>query len=122
MIRFEIPGPIRGYVHGGRLKFSLAKAKRYREYDEWREKVRLLANCAQVPDELGKDDSWEVLISIHWTKRARIDGDGVLKGILDALWRNDRRVLFGRYSALEDMGDERVLIGIQKVSEGMERR
>lgn len=122
MIRFEIEGPIRGYVHGGFLKFNRAKAKRYREYNAWRDLVRTVANTAGVPGELNKDDAWEIVLSIHWIKRAKIDGDGVLKGVLDALWKSDRRVLFGRYSALEHMGAERVLVGIQKVSEGMERR
>lgn len=112
---FEVPGPTKGYVHGGSLRFDRQKAKRYREYDAWREKVRLLANCSQVPDELDPDDAWEVVISIRWNKRAKIDGDGVLKGILDALWGKDRRVLFGRYASIEHTGEECVQVKVQKV-------
>lgn len=114
---FEIPGPVCGYVHGGRLRMDRAKAKRYRRYDEWRDKVRLLANCAGIPDEIGGDDVWSVSLGIYWERRARIDGDGILKGVLDALWTRDRRVLFGRYSTTEYAGEpECVRITVRKVS------
>jgi len=114
--RWEVKGPVRGYVHG-MVKLDRAKAKRKREYDAWKSLVRFTANTAGVPSEIASSESWAVCVVAEWTGRARIDGDGVLKGVLDALWKRDRRVLIGEYRSVECVeGEELVRIIVWEIA------
>ncbi len=96
---FTIPGPILGYRASARRAFDP-------KYKAYKNRVRLLANQAGVPDDLGENDSAGVSIKVFWKKRARIDVENVLKAIVDAMWKRDRRVLFVDASAYENQKSE----------------
>ena len=77
--------------HAGKRWMHSAEAKRY---TRWKEVVRCAANLAGVPPDL---DPWpavyEVSLVVKWEKRARLDTDGVLGAVIDAVFPHDRRVL-----------------------------
>ena len=72
-----------------RSKWVDPRAKLYAAY---KRRVRLIANVAGVPDEIGKDERVKLVLDVCWRKKARADLDNVVKGIMDALWPQDRRV------------------------------
>lgn len=108
---FEVPGPLMGFL----ATYKAPWTKESKRYVSFKEKVRLLANCAGVPDELKPTDVAEIIVSVHWNKKARIDCVNVFKSVEDGMFRKDRRVLVGSFMALENLGEEvcfvRVLIG-----------
>lgn len=57
-------------------------------YGNFKMAVRAIANQAGVPDLA--TTTMQVDVEIHWTKRARLDGDNVLKAVVDGLFRQDR--------------------------------
>jgi Holliday junction resolvase RusA-like endonuclease len=76
-------------------------------YLRYKERVRCVANLAGVPDTLPKGTRITVSIATDWKQSQRADGDNVIKGVLDALWKNDRRVTDLHYTAEEHTGNER---------------
>lgn len=88
---FQIDGPIMAYyrTRNRGSKFGNPRAKRY---DEYKRLVRLIANTAGVPQELLENHRASVSVWITWRLKARADTDSILKAIIDALWRQDRRV------------------------------
>lgn len=58
-------------------------------------------------------ESVSVGVSVSWKKKQRSDLDNVVKGILDALWKNDRRVLFLHAEAQEHTGEESAIITVE---------
>ena len=109
---FTIDGPLVGAVRTTQRQKWVDP--RYKKYQAFKERVRLIANAAGVPDEIPKDGSASVFIRIHWEKRARADCDNVGKSFLDALWKNDRRVLKLTIEAIEHEGREEatVVVGL----------
>lgn len=65
---------------------------RYGRYRRWKEYVRTVANTASVPAELNRDSAYGVEITVQWSGKARADLDNVVKGVIDALWKQDRQV------------------------------
>lgn len=86
-----IPGPIRGYVRTtARQKY---KDPRYKRYTSWKNFVRLSANLKGFPGRLDPDLAYSIRLTIWYPGRALPDIDNVLKGVLDALFAQDNRVL-----------------------------
>lgn len=83
-----------------------------KRYVAFKEKVRLLANCAGVPDELKPDQRAEIIVSVHWIKRAKIDCVNVFKSVEDGMFKKDRRVLMGSFMALENTGEEKCFVKV----------
>jgi hypothetical protein len=110
MWSFEVTEQLQGYVR------TTQKQKwvdpRYKRYLGWKGLIRLLANVAGVPDELPRDSRAVVSCAVTWNRKARLDGDNFLKGILDSLWRQDRRVMELHYAAFEGAGKERAVITV----------
>lgn len=88
---FEIPDPM-GYVRQTqRSKWVDPRALRYHAFQK---RVRTLANVAGVPLSLPKHPgSARVTVRTYFPGAATYDADGILKAILDSLWRSDRRAL-----------------------------
>ena len=78
--------------------------KNYKRYSDWKRYVRLIANTQGVPDQLSAGKRYSVSLWIHWKGKARADLDNCLKGILDALWSQDRRVFHLRGDVDENSG------------------
>lgn len=72
-----------------RSKWVDPRAKRYEAY---KRRVRLVANVNGVPSEIAKDERIKLEVDVCWRKLARADLDNVVKGLLDALFGQDRRV------------------------------
>lgn len=103
---FEIQGPLRGFL----ATYKAPWTKEAKSYVSFKEKVRLMANCAGIPDELLPLQCAEINLSVHWNKKARIDCVNVYKAAEDGLFRKDRRVLKGSFIALENTGEEKAFV------------
>ena len=101
---FNIPDIIMGAVRTTQRQKWVDP--RYKKYKAYKILVRSLADQKGVPDTLDKDSSCAVDITAHWIKKQRCDGDNVIKGILDAIFKNDKRVLYINYRAIENTGKE----------------
>ena len=95
---FVVEGPLLGYRASVRRAFDPA-------YKAFKERVRLLANLAGVPSELESDAKAKIIVIIHWKRKPRIDGENVMKALVDAIWTQDRRVFDGRYVVHENTGE-----------------
>lgn len=109
---FQVDGPLQAYVRTTQRQKWIDP--RYKRYVEWKKAVRLLANLTGIPEELPRDSRAILSVSVMWKNRARLDGDNFIKGILDSLWPQDRRVLELHYIGLEGTDAERasVTVGI----------
>jgi len=96
---FSVENPMGAVRTTQRQKLVDPRAKRYEAY---KRRVRLVANLAGVPDEIGKDERAVVEIEVCWEKLPKCDLDNAVKGLLDALWKQDRRVKEIHAIALED--------------------
>lgn len=103
---FEIPGPLKGFL----ATYKAPWTKEAKSYVSFKEKVRLMANCAGVPDELLPLECAEINLSVHWTKKARIDCVNVYKAAEDGMFKKDRRVLRGSFCAMENTGEEKAFV------------
>lgn len=110
---FRIPAPLKGWTATNGRQWT----KRFRQYAKWREYVRILANQAGVPDTLERQWQVSLHIRIYWRLKARIDTTDVLKGVEDALWKQDRAVTSVFVSRTEHTGEEEwaeVTVGIDR--------
>lgn len=103
---FEIPGPLKGFL----ATYKAPWTKEAKAYVVFKEKVRLLANCAGIPNELDSTSCAEINLSIHWAKRPRVDSVNVYKAVEDGIFKKDRRVLIGSFMALENTGEEKAFV------------
>lgn len=103
---FEIPGPLMGFL----ATYKAPWTKEAKRYVSFKEKVRLMANCAGVPDELLPTQCAEIQLSVHWIKRARVDSVNVYKAAEDGIFKKDRRVLRGSFVAMENVGEEKAFV------------
>lgn len=87
---FEFDNPMGAVRSTQRSKWVDPAAKRYEGYKRM---VRLIANTAGVPDVIGKGQTARAKVTLYWEKRAKCDLDNAVKGILDALWKQDRQVM-----------------------------
>lgn len=88
---FEIPDTM-GYVRQTqRSKWVDPRAIRYHAFQK---RVRTIATKAGVPLDLPKRPAWAaVRVQTYFPGAATYDADGVLKAVLDSMWRSDRRAL-----------------------------
>ena len=97
--QFNVDGPLSGYQ-----THQHPNTPRAKRYVAWKARVRM---CAfEVPSALDPGIAYEVIVKVRWKKRARIDGDSILKGVTDSLWRRDRGVLRGSFDVGEHTGQE----------------
>jgi hypothetical protein len=75
-------------------------------YDRWKGLVRMKANQAGVPEAITPDMNVFVRVFIGWARAARIDGDNVLKSLVDGLWKQDRALAGGSWERTTDNGEE----------------
>jgi len=95
-------GPIIGAVRvTQRSKWTSAPWQRYQAF---KTRIRILADIQMVPRDLQPDDDVTVEVMAFFNKRARADADNVLKGVVDALFKRDRRVLSLHVKAIENTG------------------
>jgi len=104
---FTIPGKLWGYKQGRREAFRSERV-------EFKDKVRLLANVAGVPEVAMEGDELFLEVYIRWRLKARIDGVNVYKLIEDSLWRQDRGVAGGRWERRLSQGYESALIIVSR--------
>ena len=109
--KLVIEGPLMGAVRTTQRQKWVDP--RYKLYEQFKNYVRLLGNQARIPDTLSSSDKVFVRFNVYWTKRARIDADNIIKGVLDALWPNDRRVLSLWYETKEEAVTEHAEIFIK---------
>lgn len=84
-------GPFMGAVRmTQRSKWTDPRAH---QYASCKRALRLAANAAGIPTDLDPAKSYQVNIVVRFDKRARYDCDNLAKFVLDALWKQDRRVL-----------------------------
>ena len=113
-----VPGPVRGAVRTTQRAKWVDPA--YARYRAFKTTIRLYANQAGIPIALRSDQSACVRLSVNWVGRQRCDLDNVLKGLLDALWANDRRVTEIVGTTRENTGDESISIEVE-IWQGTER-
>jgi len=111
---FQVDGPLQGYVRTTQRQKWVDP--RYKRYVDWKRAVRLFANLAGIPESLPADSRAVLSIAVTWKRKARLDGDNFLKGILDSLWSQDRRVMELHYMSFEGAEAERasVSVGIER--------
>ena len=88
--------------------------KAYRRYSGWKRYVRLTANTVGIPDELDNETKYIVFICVRWKAKARADIDNCLKGILDALWSQDRRGFEVKAVSVENCEREAVEVNVSE--------
>jgi Holliday junction resolvase RusA-like endonuclease len=99
-----VPGPLVGAVRTTqRAKFS---SPAYRRYKDFKTRLRILATLQDIPRDLDADGRYSVSVDVRWKLRARCDLDNLVKSALDALWKQDRRVMHISATAEEHTGDE----------------
>ena len=112
---FEIEGPLVAAVRTtSRQKWV---CPRWKKYVAFKERVRLLASSKGIPEVLEHNDEVRVEIDVRWRLRARADGDNIIKGIIDAIFFQDRRVLGIIYSSQEHEGCEGASVKITLMRE-----
>ena len=112
---FEIEGPLVAAVRTtSRQKWVCPRWKRYAAF---KKQVRLLASLEGIPEVLERNDEVRVEIDVRWRLRARADGDNIIKGIIDALFCQDRRVLGIIYKSQEQEGCEGASVKITLMRE-----
>ena len=87
------------YVRTTQMRKHFDKA--YHRYAKWKDFCRSVANTKGVPSDLASSKRYEVHVAVYWKGKARADLDNCCKGILDSLWKQDRRVLKITAEALE---------------------
>lgn len=110
--RFNLAGPLHGYTAQSRGSYW---NKRSREYHAWKDLVRLAGREAGIPDEIPPEERWGIKTEIFWKGKARIDPENVQKGILDSLWKQDRRVSRGEFVSTENAGPERCGVAVWRI-------
>lgn len=59
----------------------------------WKLVLKQKAAEAGFPMKLKKTSTFGLQLDIYWMSKANRDADNVLKTVLDAIWRGDRRIL-----------------------------
>ena len=110
--QFEIEAPLMGAVR------TTQKAKfvdpRYKRYASWKKVVRLIANSNGIPTHLDPKKSYRFEVLAYWKAKQRIDGDNLLKALMDSLWKQDRRITSIEYVACEHNGRELARVSLSE--------
>lgn len=111
---FTVDGPIVPYVRTTqRQKFCDPRYKRYQAFKQY---VRSIATRSGVPEELEKVSKYAIYVSVRWKQKARSDLDNILKGVMDSLWSQDRRICHIIADSAEYYGKELMKIVINKTA------
>ena len=100
----NIDGPIVPYVRTTQRQKWVDP--RYKRYAAWKSSVRLLATIARWPEELDRKKDYEIAVKVYWKARARADIDNCCKAAMDALFKQDRRILQLTAESVEYTGEE----------------
>jgi hypothetical protein len=119
-ITFTIDGPLMGYRQTTKKSiFHPAERARSQAYGAWKERVRLTAYAAGLPD-LGmalKEKPPRLSVHVFWKGAVLRDFKNVLGGIEDALWylpQGDKYVKPGKYSDVTwDSGVEKAIVTVE---------
>lgn len=84
------PGPIVPYVRTTQRAKWVDPA--YKRYQDFKTALRSFADTRGFPISLDNDKSYRILISIYLEGRSRYDLDNGVKGIMDALFVQDKRI------------------------------
>ncbi len=109
--RFTIDGPLMGAVRQTRWsKFTDPRAKLYHVFQN---RVRALATKAGVPFDVPKRPGF-VLVGViaRYKGAVRIDADNLWKGIVDGIWKHDKRVKVKESIWFEGCSDESAEISV----------
>ena len=113
---FDYDGPVMGAVRmTQRSKFADPRA---RKYARLKHALRMAANVAGIPDELDTRKAYAVEAIFRFKGRARYDIDNLGKFVLDALWKQDRRVLSLSLDVMEYRESEDTTITVREIQEG----
>lgn len=100
----SVEGPLCGYTRTTqRQKFVDPRAKRY---EAWKKMVAWEARHQGFPPDLSDGIAYEFSVIVRWRRKARIDLDNIIKGLLDGIWPQDRGILSIHAEAGEHTGEE----------------
>ena len=85
---------------------------RYKRYAAWKRDLRIIADARGWPTRLNPDWLYKFGIVVSWTKRAHADLDNVVNWFLDALFKQDRRILRIDAEAVENTGRENLSMSL----------
>lgn len=83
-----------------RAKYKDEEYKRYRAFKELLKWEFRKQNKVPSNEALNKNKHYEFSLKIGFKNRSHGDGDNIVKGVLDALFENDKNVLRGSYEIL----------------------
>ena len=87
----------------------------YKKYERWKHAFRLFANTQGFPEDLSLDKSYAIDVKISVIGKSRYDLDNAIKGILDALFKQDRRILAIEGKIFEREQEESALVKLSEV-------
>jgi hypothetical protein len=119
-ITFTIDGPLMGYRQTTKKSIFHPKERaRSQAYGAWKEKVRLLAYAAGLPD-LGmalREKPPRLSTHVFWKKGVLRDWKNVHGAVEDSLWylpQGDKYVKPGKYSDVTwDSGVEKAIVTVE---------
>lgn len=88
---------------------------RYQKYHQWKRSFRLWANTQGFPEDLDLAKSYHIDITIRLKGRTRYDLDNAIKGVLDSLFKQDRRIIQIEARILERDSVESVEVLLREV-------
>lgn len=88
---------------------------RYKRYQRFKDALRLVANTKGFPDSLNTGSAYSLSLTMYWRKKARADLDNLLKGILDSLFTQDRRVTKLDAVSYEQSGEEYLTLALREM-------
>ena len=84
------PGKIHPYVRTTQRQKWVDP--RYKKYQVFKSAFRAAGNCAGMPIVLDKDKAYRLICNLYTEGASRADLDNLVKGIMDALWEQDRMI------------------------------
>lgn len=90
--------------------------QRYKKYAAWKDAFRLALNTQDFPSALDKEKRYSIEIVVMSSGQLRCDADNQIKAILDAAFKQDRRVKIIRYEAEERAGFDEARILLEEVA------
>lgn len=119
-VTFTIDGPLMGYRQTtSKSIFHPKERARSQAYGQWKERIRLTAFAAGLPD-LGmalRTSPPRLSVHVFWVKGVLIDFKNLYGACEDALWyqpQGDRYVKPGKYSDVTwDSGVEKAIVTVE---------
>ena len=86
----------------------------YKKYERWKRAFRLFANTQGFPEDLDLSKAYAIDVKISVIGKSRYDLDNAIKGILDSLFQQDRRVLAITGRIYEREAEESALVKLME--------